>query len=79
MMKQRGFTLIELMIVIVVILTVIMAVANVINGTGAGNTVSWGINGITESRCIDGYKFVVGEHGQARQVMDELGRGVKCQ
>jgi prepilin-type N-terminal cleavage/methylation domain-containing protein len=74
-MKQKGFALIELMIVIGIILMVIGAV----NGSTQGNTVSWGMNGVTEMRCIDGYKFVVGEHGQARQVMDEFGKGVKCQ
>lgn len=78
-MKQRGFTLIEMAVAIVIFMVVSMMAVNFINGVGAGNTVSWGINGITESRCIDGYKFVVGEHGQVRQVMDELGRGVKCQ
>lgn len=78
-MKQRGFTLIEIMIGIVflgIIATVIMNVA----GFASGNSsVSWGINGMTEVRCIDGYKFVIGEHGQARQVLDEFGKGAKCQ
>lgn len=78
-MKQKGFTLIEVMIVIVFVLTVGMIFIGAINGTTAGNTVSWGINGMTEMRCIDGYKFVIGQHGQTRQVMDEFGKGLKCQ
>lgn len=40
--------------------------------------VSFGINGLVETRCIGGYLFVIGENSSARQVMDEFGRGVKC-
>jgi prepilin-type N-terminal cleavage/methylation domain-containing protein len=77
-MKQRGFTLIELLIAFVVIMTFITVVVGAVNGSSQGNTISWGINGMTEMRCIDGYKFIVGHEGQARQVMDEFGKGVKC-
>lgn len=81
-MKQRGFTLIELLfaiVMIVVIVLTVMTALGTVNGVQQGNTISWGVNGMTEMRCIDGYRFVVGERGQARQVMDELGHGVKCQ
>lgn len=78
-MKQRGFTLIELMIGVVFVLTIVMMVVGAVTGTGQGNSISWGINGMTEMRCIDGYKFVIGDKGQARQVMDEFGKGVRCE
>ena len=78
-MKQRGFTLIEMMIVVVFVLTIVLMVIGAASGSTQGNTISWGVNGMTEMRCIDGYKFVVGDRGQARQVMDEFGKGVKCQ
>jgi len=79
MIKKKGFTSVELMIVIVMIILLSMVVVNVIMGVTSTNKVSYGINGLTEMRCIDGYKFIIGQEGHTRQVMDELGKGVKCQ
>lgn len=76
MMKQKGFTLIELMVVIAVVIIIALTV---LGFTGAPtSTISFGINGLTEVRCIEGYKFVVGENGQARQILDEFGKGARC-
>lgn len=78
-MKQRGFTLIEMMVAVVIGLTVLLMIAGAVGGVSSGNNISWGINGVTESRCIEGYKFVIGEHGQPRQILDEFGKGVRCE
>lgn len=78
-MNQRGITLIETMVIlcIVLILAAIAFPAFMGKPVSKGN-ISFGINGMTESRCIEGYKFVVGEQGQARQLLDEFGKGVRC-
>ncbi len=78
-MKQRGFTLIEMMVVIVIGLVVLTMIANAVGFATGNSSVSWGLNGMTESRCIEGYKFVIGEHGNPRQILDEFGKGVRCE
>lgn len=78
-MKQRGFTLIELMVVIAIIVILAMVAVPAIVGAKSGNSnISVGINGITESRCIEGYKFIIGDHGRPQQILDEFGKGVRC-
>lgn len=79
-MKQRGVTLIEMMVMFVIITVIGLIAAPVIFGTSknAGN-VSWGVNGMTESRCIENYKFIVGQDGGVRQILDEFGKGVRCE
>ncbi len=79
-MKQNGFTLIELMIIIAICGILTAIALPVLLGSKQGNSnISIGINGMTESRCIEGYKFVIGQEGHARQILDELGKGVKCE
>ncbi len=74
---MKGFTGIEMAICVVIaaMLTLI-----VINGFGdqKDSPISWGFNGMTEVRCIDGFKHTVGDGGQARQILDAQGRGVTC-
>lgn len=40
--------------------------------------ISFGVNGLIENRCIEGYKFVLDSNGTPRQILDELGKGVRC-
>ncbi len=77
-MKQRGFTLIEMMIAVVIGLTVLLMIAGAVGSTSGNSNISYGINGMTESRCIEGYKFILDSKGNTRQILDEFGKGVRC-
>lgn len=76
---QRGFTLIEVMIVVVMVIIAAVIAMSVIAGFGNGNnSISFGITGVVETRCINGYQFIVGQDGSVRQVMNEFGHGAPC-
>lgn len=78
-MKQRGATLIELMVGITFLIVICLIIAPVLLGTTNNSNVSWGVNGMTESRCIENYKFIVSQDGNTRQILDEFGKGVRCE
>jgi prepilin-type N-terminal cleavage/methylation domain-containing protein len=75
-MKAKGFTLIELMICIAIAGILISIGASFLMGNS--NSTSWGINGFTETRCINGYTFVVGQRGHLQQMIGTNGGGVPC-
>jgi hypothetical protein len=70
---MKGFTLTALIVTIAIICTIGVAIA-----TTTDNNVSVGINGIVETRCLNGLQFIVGEKGRSTQVMDTNGHGVSC-
>lgn len=75
-MKQKSFAPIELMIVIAIVVMV-LTVFGALNGSYSD--ISYGINGVTETRCINGMKFVVGQSGSVQQILGPNGGGVPCQ
>lgn len=76
MKHQRGLTLTELAIAVFIASIVVLVVIGSISNNQSST--SFGFNGVAETRCVDGYKFIIGRDGGARQFMDESGRGVRC-
>lgn len=76
MNNQKGYSLVELMVIVVIMATAGIVVVALVSG--GGNDISIGINGLSETRCIGGYKFIVGEGGQSRQILNEQGGGIRC-
>lgn len=81
MKHAKGFTLLELIIIVAIasiLITIAFAALTSKNDKLEKSVTSWGVNGLTEVRCIDNYKFVVSTDGSVRQVMSETGHGVSC-
>lgn len=70
---MKGITLTELIVTIAIVCIIGVAITTTNN-----NNVSMGVNGLVETRCINGLQFVVGKQGRSTQVMDTNGRGVFC-
>lgn len=79
MKAQKGFTIVEAIISFLFIFIVGMILAGVVPLTNSGSSIQMTVNGMVQSTCIDGYKFMVGHNGEVRQVMSELGHGVRCE
>jgi prepilin-type N-terminal cleavage/methylation domain-containing protein len=79
MKMKSGFTLVEVMIFIAIVGIVVITVFRVGAALTPGSGVSIGLNGLTEVRCIEGYRFVISGEGNARQILDEFGKGARCQ
>lgn len=78
MKRVKGFTIIEALIALVFIGILVAFVAGAMNSSNSGSSVSFGLNGFTEIRCINGYLFTVDQNGSVRQVLNEFGKGARC-
>jgi len=76
MRALKGFTLIEIMIVLVILVVVGIVFFSMVGGVGNSN-ISYGWGGFVETRCINGYQFTI-TNGHARQVYDQFGHGITC-
>ncbi len=81
MKYSKGFTLIELILAVVIIAIVSFMVAATYSAVSAGglSNVSFGLNGMLETRCMGGYMFTIDQAGHTRQILDEFGKAAKCQ
>lgn len=65
-------------IALVAILVVVSIGINIAGMADGNSTVSFGIGGIIEQRCMNGMLFTIDQTGNARQVIDEFGKGLRC-
>lgn len=65
----------------IISMTFIALVGLIVGSLVFGDSVSYslGINGMTETRCINGMQFVVGQSGSVQQILGANGGGVSCQ
>lgn len=75
MRTARGYTLIELMIAVIFIAAIGSIILSVVRTEGK---VSWGLNGIVETRCINGFAHLVGQDGRPVLVRDAEDRPKNC-
>lgn len=79
MRSDDSFNTMFNIVFVLVVFGIIMTIGLNIYGVMTGNsTVSFGVNGTTEMRCIEGYKFTIDQRGRSVQVLDEFGKGLRC-
>lgn len=58
---------------------IVATIAMNIYGVATGNSnITFGMNGAVETRCISGMQFTIDQTGHTRQIMDEFGKGLRC-
>lgn len=75
---MKGFTLIELMVAVAILGIIAMLVFGAASGGLNMGGVTMTPTGMVSEQCLGGYKFIVDANGNARQILDEFGKGVKC-
>lgn len=79
MIKRKGFTLIEVLIVFAIICIFGTIILGAVSASNGNSNISIGVNGMMETRCVEGYKFIVDQNGNSRQILDEFGKGARCE
>lgn len=75
-MSKKGFTVVEVLVVAVIIVSVFGILYNATNG---GTTqIAMTPAGLVSSQFINGMSFVVGPNGSPTQVLNQNGGGVPC-
>jgi type II secretory pathway pseudopilin PulG len=70
MIRNKGFALIEIIVAVEILMIITISAIGLLMGGKLDNM---------RVRCTDGYKFVYTDTGDMRQLMNDQGKGVKCQ
>ena len=76
--NRNGRSLIEYAVIFIFASVGCITVFNIYVAITSSSSLSWGINGVMEMRCVNGMQFTVDQSGNARQVIDEFGKGLRC-
>jgi hypothetical protein len=76
MKAQKSTPPIDVMIIIASVLMLVIISLSFTNNSGGGYSI--GINGVTETRCINGFRFVITSQGYATQITGQDGKPVPC-
>lgn len=63
-----------------IVLAIVTILGTVLNQvlTGSSGNYTYDANGMTETRCINGLMFAVGQSGSVQQMIGESGGGISC-
>lgn len=75
--RAGGYTLIELLLALALIAVIAAGAVTVLRDWGS-DSISLGIHGVVETRCVSGLRVVVGQSGSVQQLLDEKGGGIPC-
>lgn len=76
-MMNKKFDLIHKFVAGTIILVFVAIIINLFVGI-TSNNVTFGVNGITDSRCVHGFVVMQNQNGSTTQLLDEFGKGVPC-
>jgi hypothetical protein len=75
--RCAGFSAPELLILIALVLILVIGGKAILDGWSTRG-VGFGVNGVVETRCIEGRKVLVGQSGSVQQLLDDEGGGIPC-
>lgn len=78
MIRNKGFSLIELLIVFAIVALLVMIGFNV-SKLSSSDDVTWSyVGGMQQTTCIGGFQFTVNQNGYTTQILGADGKPLAC-